>query len=34
MDEAYSSFFGFIYSEVGQMLNFYGIDGKESELRE
>lgn len=32
MDEAYDSFFGFTYSEVHEMMQYYGVSDKEREL--
>jgi hypothetical protein len=34
MDEEYDSYFGFTYSEVHEMLEYYGVTDKESELKE
>ena len=34
MDEAYDSFFGFTGDEVKAMLEYYGMSGKEKELKE
>lgn len=34
MDEEYDSYFGFTYSEVYEMLEYYGVTDKEAELKE
>lgn len=34
MDEEYDSYFGFIYSEVHEMLEYYGVTDKETELKD
>lgn len=34
MDEEYSVYFGFTYSEVQKMMNYYGVTRKEAELKE
>lgn len=34
MDEAYDSFFGFTYSEVHEMMKYYGVTDKEAELKD
>lgn len=34
MDEDYDKFFGFTYSEVHQMMEYYGVSDKEAELKE
>lgn len=34
MDEEYSNYFGFTYPEVQKMMSYYGVTGKEAELRE
>ncbi|MDO5416431.1 MAG: AAA family ATPase [Lachnospiraceae bacterium] len=34
MDEEYDSFFGFTYSEVHKMLEYYGVTDKEDELKD
>lgn len=34
MDEDYDSFFGFTYSEVHEMMKYYGVEDKESELKD
>ncbi len=34
MDEDYDSFFGFTYSEVHEMMKYYGVVDKETELRD
>jgi hypothetical protein len=34
MDEAYDSYFGFTYSEVHDMLEYYGVAHKEAELKD
>lgn len=34
MDEEYSDYFGFTYSEVQKMMNYYGVTRKEAELKE
>ncbi|MCM1050145.1 MAG: ATP-binding protein [Clostridiales bacterium] len=34
MDEDYDCFFGFTYSEVHEMMKYYGVEDKEAELKE
>lgn len=34
MDEEYDSFFGFTYSEVCEMMKYYGVSDKETQLKE
>lgn len=34
MDEEYSNYFGFTYPEVQKMMRYYGVTGKEAELKE
>ena len=34
MDEEYDSFFGFTYSEVHEMMKYYGVTDKEAELKD
>lgn len=34
MDEEYDSFFGFTYSEVHEMMEYYGVTDKEAELKD
>ena len=34
MDEEYDSFFGFTYSEVHQMMEYYGVSDKEAEMKD
>ena len=34
LDNAYSNFFGFTYSEVYEMLEYYNMTDKEKELKE
>lgn len=34
MDEGYDSFFGFTYSEVREMMKYYGVEDRESELKD
>lgn len=34
MDEDYDSFFGFTYSEVHEMMKYYGVEDKEEELKD
>ena len=34
MDEEYSNYFGFTYPEVQKMMSYYGVIGKEAELKE